>query len=96
MGLNSLENNGKSTVHGNTLNTPDYSPVTPTPEAEGSHPGTPAQSSMVKSCHGTWQVVDERDTRQQNGHQQNGDFQPAYHLAILESQNGQFSMKDDA
>ena len=83
-------------AYGNTLNTPTYSPVTPTTEAEGSQPGTPAQSSMVKSCHGTWQVVDERDTRQQNGHQQNGDFHPAYHLAILESQNGQFSMKDDA
>ena len=49
-------------AYGNDLHTPRYSPVTPTTEEEYSQPGTPTKTYMVKSCHGTWQTVNERDT----------------------------------
>ena len=76
-----------------TLNTPQsYSPVS---ETEGSHPETPAQSFMTKACHGTWQTIDKRDSTQQNGQSGNDDFQTGYQQAILECQNGQFTMKFD-
>ena len=44
-------------IYGNSMETPTprFSPVTP--EQGDSQPGTPAQSSLVPSCHGTWREV---------------------------------------
>ena len=73
-----------------TLNTPQsYSPVS---EAGDSHPGTPAQSFLTKACHGTWQTTDQGNSAQQD-QSGNNDFQTGYQQALLQCQNGQFSMK---
>ena len=62
-------------------------------EAGDSHPGTPAQSFLTKACHGTWQTTDQGNSAQQEGQSGNNDFQTGYQQALLQCQNGQFSMK---
>ena len=76
-----------------TLNTPQsYSPVS---EAGDSHPGTPAQNLLTKACHGTWQKTNQGNSAQQEGPSGNIDFETGYHEALLQCQNGQYSMKNN-
>ena len=78
-------------AHHDTLHTPQsYSPIS---EAGDSRPGTPAQDLLTKACHGTWQKTNQGNSAQQEGQSGNNDFQTGYQQALLQCQNGQFSMK---